>query len=142
MKLSGIFFIKNIIENKFFISNSFNIQGKLEYYLTNYTEYNMPLYTDMCKYGLENFLFSIIEFCPQYLLNSEYLKWTKLYSKKHPVYPHNISKKIFILNYKGKPHIVLKKYETPLSNLYHYQDRNQWFNSIPIQDIPKECRSG
>ena len=143
-RISGIFYIKNTLQNKFYIDESYNIEFRIYQHLKDYTHRNSPLYKDMLQYDLNNFLFSIIEFCPQCLLDNELQKWTDLYRKKHFVYyhEHNYYKQNrFIISYKGKPHIVLKKYETNLENLLLYNDRKEWFSKIPLKDIPKECYS-
>lgn len=141
-KISGIFYLKNNLNNKVYVGQSANIQTRIAQLLSDYKKRNTPLYEDMREYGIENFFFSIIEFCPRHLLLSERIRWENLYAKKHGIYQHRVkAKKFFTLNNEGEPHIVLKKYECPLSLLFMYNIRENWFAAIPNADIPADCRS-
>ena len=64
-KISAVYKITNKINGKFYIGSSTNIKQrwnshKERYNNPNCKEYNKPLYEDMRKYGINNFVFRII----------------------------------------------------------------------------------
>ena len=82
----GIYKITNTINNKCYIGKSSNIEERWKYHKKRYNdikEYNKPLYRAFRKYGINNFLFEIIE-----LINNDYKKlsderekyWIKYYN--------------------------------------------------------------
>lgn len=77
----GIYKIVNIINNKVYIGQSVNILTRWRRHRTDSKNLNNchPLYIAIRKYGLENFLFEIIEECPKSELNSREKYWIKKY---------------------------------------------------------------
>lgn len=82
----GIYKITNLINNKSYIGKSSNIEKRWEYHKKRYNdirEHNKSLYKAFRKYGLNNFLFEIIE-----LMDNNYEKignerekyWIKYYN--------------------------------------------------------------
>lgn len=64
-KISGVYKITNLKNNKFYIGSSVNILKRWKSHKERYTnanskEYNKPLYVEMRKYGLKNFKFEIL----------------------------------------------------------------------------------
>lgn len=60
----GIYKITNKINNKVYIGKSSNIENRWKYHKIRYTydkDYNKVLYKAFRKYGLENFIFEVIE---------------------------------------------------------------------------------
>ena len=64
----GIYKITNKVNGKVYIGQSVDIKKRWNRHLhtvnnPNYKGYNYPLYRAMRKYGIENFLFEVIEEC-------------------------------------------------------------------------------
>lgn len=80
----GIYKITNLIDEKVYIGQSINIPTrwaahKSSAFRTNCKAYNSPLYRAIRKYGLDNFEFSIIEYCSPEQLNEREVYWIKVY---------------------------------------------------------------
>jgi len=84
MKTSGIYLIKNIINNKAYIGKSENCYGRWLSHKSDYLMGNSPLYEDMRKYGIENFTFKVIEKIPAYLLKNKQIEYIKKYNSLYP----------------------------------------------------------
>ena len=70
----GIYKIQNIVTNQIYIGQSINIEERIKEhklipFQKNRPTYNYPLYTDMRKYGVDNFTFEIILECKKEELN-------------------------------------------------------------------------
>ena len=87
----GIYKITNTINNKCYIGKSSDIEERWKYHKKRYNnikEYDKPLYRAFRKYGINNFLFEIIE-----LINDDYKKlsnerekyWIVIYLRKRYV---------------------------------------------------------
>lgn len=61
--IPGIYFIKNIINNKYYIGQSIKIRSRLLKHISifNSNKYDAPLYRAFSKYGLENFQYGILD---------------------------------------------------------------------------------
>lgn len=59
----GIYFIKNKINNKYYIGQAINIKKRLLKHLSNFhaKKYDNPLYRAFDKYGLDNFEYGVIK---------------------------------------------------------------------------------
>lgn len=81
---SGIYKITNLITGKSYVGQAIDInkrwQGHRKLYKNNSESSNRnPLYQDMQRLGIENFLFSIIEECPISELDIKERYWIKYY---------------------------------------------------------------
>ena len=88
MNHCGIYKITNKINNHSYIGQSINIKQRWSshksYYKTNALSknekyYNCNLYTAMRKYGIDNFVFEIIEECDSELLDEREKYWIEFY---------------------------------------------------------------
>jgi group I intron endonuclease len=78
-KIVGVYCITNLITGKFYIGSSYNLYKRWNSHISNYKNNNSKekykkLYIAMRKYGLDNFLFELIENCtdnPQNVRNRE-----------------------------------------------------------------------
>lgn len=89
MKHCGIYQIKNEITGKIYIGQSNDIgrrwtEHKNRAFDPNTNCYHKPLYLSMRKYGLEVFTLTIIEECPQELLNEREAYYIQLYNCLSP----------------------------------------------------------
>lgn len=67
MKKSGIYKIINLINGRFYIGSSVDLDGRFRYHITMLNKnkhINIKLQRAWNKYGQNNFIFHIIEFCP------------------------------------------------------------------------------
>lgn len=80
MRISGIYKITNIVNNKIYIGQSIDIQERWYQYKykafdKNEKGYNSAIHLAMRKYGVENFLIEIIEECAPELLDERERFW-------------------------------------------------------------------
>lgn len=81
----GIYKITNQINQKSYIGQSIDIerrwkQHKTEPFNTNGSQYNTVFYKAIRKYGIENFIFEVLEECPLEKLDEREEYWIKKYS--------------------------------------------------------------
>ena len=89
-KISGIYKITNIIDNKCYIGQSVNIYKRWKDHETRSQKENTPLYLAIRKYGLENFTFEIIEKVNKEGLNEREKYWIKYYNSYNNGYNQTI----------------------------------------------------
>jgi len=82
---SGIYYIKNIITNKYYIGQAVCIGNRWKEHLKTISKksshsYNYPLYKAIRKYGIENFEFKVLENCSIELLNIREAYWISYYN--------------------------------------------------------------
>lgn len=89
----GIYKITNKINGKVYIGQSVNIQKRWIKHKSNLrlNKSNTILYYAFKKYGIENFLFEIIEECTQQDLNEREIYWIKYYDSTNRDNGYNIS---------------------------------------------------
>lgn len=75
----GIYKITNKINGKSYIGQSIDILQRWSQHKRS-KDFNNPLYLDMEKYGQQNFIYEIIEECPQTQLNEREKFWIKYYN--------------------------------------------------------------
>lgn len=85
----GIYKITNKLDNKVYIGQSVNIEKRWGEHkrAVNYTDehtYNYPLYRAIRKYGIENFIFEIVEECSTQMLTEREQYWMDYYNSKVP----------------------------------------------------------
>ena len=84
--MQGIYKITNIKNNQSYIGKSNNIERRLSdhkrlAFTKSYKEYNKILYQAFRKYGIENFIFEILEELDNYSISNEREKyWIKYYN--------------------------------------------------------------
>lgn len=88
----GIYSITNIINNKKYIGQSVNISQRWRAHRTRYQIEDSYLYRSIRKYGLENFLFEILEECNQENLNEKEKYWIKYFNTTNPEKGYNLTK--------------------------------------------------
>jgi group I intron endonuclease len=79
-KSSGIYIIKNNINNKIYVGQTINFYTRWrnhKYHLNKGTHNNYYLQHAWDKYGEQNFIFKIIEECPKENLNEREIYWIK-----------------------------------------------------------------
>lgn len=83
----GIYKITNKINNKCYIGQSTNIERRWAEHQNKYHKYpDRALYRAFNKYGLENFIFEIIEECEDTQLNDKEKYWIQYYNSYHNGY--------------------------------------------------------
>lgn len=89
----GIYKITNTINGKVYIGQSRYISERWKAHRTRSRsqnkEYDTHLYCAMRKYGLENFIFEVIEECSIEELSEKELKWILFYHSNEPEYGYN-----------------------------------------------------
>ena len=81
----GIYKITNRLNQKSYIGQSTNIERRwhehqLRAFQENAKSYDYPLYRAIRKYVLENFIFEILEECPEENLNTQEIYWIDYYN--------------------------------------------------------------
>ena len=89
----GIYKIENLINNKVYIGQSTCIEIRWVNHKAAACKKDYPLYRAMRKYGVENFLFSIIEVVDKIELNSREIFWMGEYQSTKMERGYNISTK-------------------------------------------------
>lgn len=78
--ICGIYKIENKINKHIYIGQSINILKRWTEHTKDSKKYpNLTLYKAFNKYGIKNFLFSIIEECPKEKLDEREIYWIKYY---------------------------------------------------------------
>ena len=80
--MTGIYCITNKINGKCYVGQSINIEQRWKAhrtrpFCTNNSQYNSIFYRAIRKYGLENFIFTVLEECSQDILNEREVFWIK-----------------------------------------------------------------
>ena len=83
-KISGIFSITNKLTGKKYIGQSINVYARWKQILTEANTKENELYSDIRKYGIDNFEFKVIEKCPIYSLNNKQKNYIALYNTMQP----------------------------------------------------------
>lgn len=83
----GIYKITNLINNKCYIGQSIDIQRRWNKHKNSNLSY--PLYNAFRLYGLENFLFEVLEECDRAELNEKELFYIKKYNSCNPENGYN-----------------------------------------------------
>lgn len=80
--ICGIYKITNLVNGKSYIGLSTNIVARWSQHRSHYKKGDTILYKAMIKYGLENFIFEILENCQKYELGEK----EKFYIRKYRTY--------------------------------------------------------
>ena len=95
--ISGIYKVTNLINNKIYIGQSINIYKRWEAHKyvslnKNSQEYNIYFHNALRKYGINNFLFEIIEQCNKDELDEKEKYWIEYYDSCNRDIGYNESK--------------------------------------------------
>ncbi len=88
----GIYKITNKVNGKIYIGQSINIEQRWIDHKKRSKRYKTPLYEEIRKYGLDNFIFEVIEECSLELLNDKENFWIKYYNSTDKNKGYNILK--------------------------------------------------
>lgn len=77
--MTGIYKITNKVNEKIYIGQSVNIEGRCRSHRRKYHFNNSLLYRAMNKYGINNFTFETIDKCRKEELNDKEMYWIKHY---------------------------------------------------------------
>lgn len=91
--VSGIYKITNLTNDKVYVGQSVNLAERLRNHVKagiGIDAPNLKMYADMKKLGVENFLFEILETCPQAELNEKEKYWIEFYHGQD--FGYNITK--------------------------------------------------
>ena len=91
--VSGIYKITNLINDKVYIGQSVNLADRLRNHAKagiGIDAPNLKMYADMKEFGVENFLFEILETCPPAQLNEKEKYWIEFYHGQD--FGYNITK--------------------------------------------------
>lgn len=89
---SGIYQIRNLINNKVYVGSSINLSSrKYSHFnsLKNNTHCNKYLQRSYNKYGINNFLFSILEKCEENVLIKREISWILLLNSNNSKFGYN-----------------------------------------------------
>jgi len=92
-KISGIYKITNIINNKIYIGQSKDIFLRLRGHkssLKSNIHFNIHLQRSYNKYGFSNFIFDILEECNEDIINEREKYWINFYNSHNRLYGYNI----------------------------------------------------
>lgn len=123
--ICGIYKITNKINGKYYIGSSKNIQLNWIIHTLNYINKEQhPLYEEMNQYGINNFDFSILEICPEKLLEKNLRHYQTIFQTDNIDYNHfeppylKNAEKILRPNIEIKNYEIINKLIPPLSMEY------------------------
>lgn len=92
----GIYKITNKINNKSYIGQSINIEQRWKTHKTspfnkNCVHYNCLFYKAIRKYGIDNFIFEVLEECEKNRLNEREIYWIAYYQTHNKKYGYNMT---------------------------------------------------
>lgn len=131
----GIYKITNIINGKTYIGQSVNIEKRFKTHKTNAfnkknKEYNKLLYRAFRKYGIENFIFEIIEECPKEMLNEKESHYIKLYNSNINGYNLTNGGEYEIFGQKGEKHNNHKLLEQDVYNIREDYNNHKYYLDV------------
>ena len=116
--ISGIYTITNTVTGKLYLGCSKNVNGREKVHmraLARNKHKNKPLNKDVVKYGIENFLFELLEECEVNHLIAMECYWANMLSARNPKYGYNI-----------KPMNAAVKYETIEAKKKEVIKKQEW----------------
>lgn len=118
----GIYKITNKITGKAYIGQSNNIKRRWQEHKTNIKQKQYPLYVDMNKYGIDNFIFEVLEECTIDELNEKEIFYINKFNTYYDGY--NLTMGGNVLSAKTKIINDLQKDQPKLTNkqwqVYYY----------------------
>lgn len=94
MKFSGIYIITNVINGKYYIGKSVNVNSRLaehRHHLRKGKHQNNHLQKAVDKYGMNNFTFELLEECDKDLLLAIEHYWVTILGARDEKYGYNIN---------------------------------------------------
>lgn len=88
----GIYKIKNQINGKVYIGQSIHIEQRWKQHKYQKDLGTTPLYQDMRNFGIENFLFEIVEICSEEELNEKEIYYIEKFDSMNPNKGYNMRK--------------------------------------------------
>lgn len=92
----GIYCVHNLINDKRYIGQSVNVEGRLWEHKTGYEDpvrhTNRHLQNSIKKYGVDNFEFIVLEECTRETLNEREMYWIAYYKSNEHEYGYNKTK--------------------------------------------------
>ena len=107
---SGIYQIRNIKNNKVYVGQTINFRDRFNQHkssLLGDKHYNKYLQRSFNKYGIENFVFEVLEYCPKERLNEKEREWIKYKRSEYAEYGYNAAYAV----------IKFGQYDTSLSEI-------------------------
>ena len=86
----GIYKITNLINGKCYIGQSVNVEKRLESHKNNFQS-NVHLQNSIKAYGIDNFLFELLEECSEDKLNEREIYWIRYYDSTNRDKGYNIA---------------------------------------------------
>jgi len=137
--LTGIYILKNILNNKVYIGQSVNIKRRLIAHKNGpfnpkNNSYNLPIYKAIRYYGLKNFEFKILELCKKEELNNKEKFWINFYKSNYYDYGYNLtdggfdpSENMFKISQEDLDNIIKLLFENKsnieISKIYNVSDQ-------------------
>ena len=93
-RFSGIYGIRNIVNEMIYIGQSYNIHKRWnehKYDLRTNIHHNQKLQNAWNKYGEKNFLFFVVEKCNQDIINDREIFWISYYDSSNRNVGYNLS---------------------------------------------------
>lgn len=112
---SGIYLIRNIINNKVYVGQTRNFTNRKRSHFKELgigRHYNKYLQRSFNKYGSNNFEFEIIERCPIDFLNQKERFWIKKYKSEYNEYGYNASYAYVLFNEYDKKKVINRSKRT------------------------------
>ena len=91
-EISGIYLLKNKINNKIYIGQSINVRKRVEYHLLK-AKHGTMLYNSILLHGAENFESSLLESCSREDLDEREEYWIKFFDSTNKDLGYNICSK-------------------------------------------------
>lgn len=89
--MMGIYVITNKINGKRYIGQSIDIIRRWRAHRTSYWTSDLYLYRAMRKYGLESFIFEVLQECEKEELNTLEKYWINFYQSDNPAFGYNLT---------------------------------------------------
>jgi len=130
--MTGIYKITNLLNGLVYVGQSINIDKrwmnhKNNGFNPNSKDYNIPLYQDFRKYGLEHFAFEVIEECLQEELNDKEQYWIEYYNSFFNGYNESVGGTVHC-RYSGisKEKIIGVIMDLKTTNMTHGEIAKKW----------------